>query len=422
MPSKNDIRTSVATLALAATFLLGATTAATAGTVSIAWDPNSEPDLAGYRVYWGQSPGAYTQSVDVGLVTQHTVTGLADCQTWYVAVKAVDDAGQESVAYSNEVSGWPRPTVVSALPASGEQGARMDVVIGGTNFMDGAVASFGNAGITVLGVTRNACGELVADVQIAADAATGTTNVDVDNPDGVFGSGLGLFTVVEATEPPAVTSHPQDATVVEGETATFSVAATGTAPLAYQWQRDGVDIAGATSSTYTTPPTSIGDDGATFRCVVSNSAGSDTSNAATLTVTDGTSPTVTGASPPNGATDVDPAVQPTVTFSEALDPASVDASTVRLIDASGSPVAQAAGSPTLSADRRTATIVPADPLAESATFRIQVIGGASGVKDEAGNPLATTWTQPDGFTVRDPVDTPPDTVSNVRRDDVRGAP
>lgn len=90
------------------------------------------------------------------------------------------------------------------------------------------------------------------------------------------------------SEPPAITSQPADQTVVEGQTATFSVTASGTAPLSYQWQRwDGAawaDIGGATSASYTTPATTLADDGAQFRVQVSNTAGSVDSNAATLTV------------------------------------------------------------------------------------------------------------------------------------------
>jgi hypothetical protein len=63
------------------------------------------------------------------------------------------------------------------------------------------------------------------------------------------------------------------------------VAATGTAPLAYQWRRNGTDIAGATASSYTTPATTLADNGAQFTVVVSNAAGAVTSSAATLTVT-----------------------------------------------------------------------------------------------------------------------------------------
>src|SRR5207245_1341094 len=61
-------------------------------------------------------------------------------------------------------------------------------------------------------------------------------------------------------------------------------AASGTAPLSYQWRKNGTAISGATSASYTTPATTTADNGAQFTVVVSNSAGSVTSNAATLTV------------------------------------------------------------------------------------------------------------------------------------------
>ena len=76
--------------------------------------------------------------------------------------------------------------------------------------------------------------------------------------------------------------------MVVGQTATFTVSATGTAPLSYQWQKGTTPIAGATASSYTTPATTLADDTSTFQVVVSNSAGSVTSNSATLTVAAGT--------------------------------------------------------------------------------------------------------------------------------------
>jgi len=66
--------------------------------------------------------------------------------------------------------------------------------------------------------------------------------------------------------------------------ATFSVTATGTAPLSYQWQKNKANISGATAASYTTPATTSGDNGAKFDVVVSNSAGSMTSGTAMLTV------------------------------------------------------------------------------------------------------------------------------------------
>jgi len=80
--------------------------------------------------------------------------------------------------------------------------------------------------------------------------------------------------------------------VTVGSTATFSVLASGTAPLSYQWSQNNVAIAGATSASYTTLATVIGNSGSTFTVTVSNTAGSQTSNAATLTV-NGIAPTIT---------------------------------------------------------------------------------------------------------------------------------
>ncbi|HEX2167588.1 MAG TPA: immunoglobulin domain-containing protein, partial [Longimicrobiales bacterium] len=102
------------------------------------------------------------------------------------------------------------------------------------------------------------------------------------------------------TEPaataPAITSQPQDVQVDAGATATFSVTATGTAPLAYQWEKDGAAITGATSASYTTAAVTAADDGAAYTVVVSNEAGSVESAAATLTVRTGPAITTQPAS------------------------------------------------------------------------------------------------------------------------------
>jgi len=80
--------------------------------------------------------------------------------------------------------------------------------------------------------------------------------------------------------------------VTAGQTATFTVVAAGTAPLSYQWQKNGVNIAGATSGSYTTPATTTSDSGSTFDVVVSNTAGTVTSAAATLTVNPAPTPAI----------------------------------------------------------------------------------------------------------------------------------
>jgi len=76
-------------------------------------------------------------------------------------------------------------------------------------------------------------------------------------------------------------------TVPLGQTATFTVTATGTAPLSYQWSENGADISGATSASYTTSAVELGDNSSTsvgsFQVTISNASGSVTSKSATLT-------------------------------------------------------------------------------------------------------------------------------------------
>jgi hypothetical protein len=86
-----------------------------------------------------------------------------------------------------------------------------------------------------------------------------------------------------SAQSPTITKQPANQAVTVGQTATFSVTVTGTAPLTYQWFDNGTAIAGATSSTYTTAATVIGDNNSQFTVTVSNAAGSINSNPATLT-------------------------------------------------------------------------------------------------------------------------------------------
>ena len=84
---------------------------------------------------------------------------------------------------------------------------------------------------------------------------------------------------------PVVTTHPSDQTVAEGAPVTFTVAASGRGPLSYQWQRNGADIPGSTSTSYTLASASAADSGAEFGVVVSSPFGRAGSRRAVLTVT-----------------------------------------------------------------------------------------------------------------------------------------
>jgi hypothetical protein len=83
---------------------------------------------------------------------------------------------------------------------------------------------------------------------------------------------------------PSITAQPTNQSIAVGQTANFTVTATGTAPMTFQWQKNGSAISGATASAYTTPIAAVSDSGSTYVVVISNAAGSVTSNSASLTV------------------------------------------------------------------------------------------------------------------------------------------
>src|SRR5213076_3283574 len=96
--------------------------------------------------------------------------------------------------------------------------------------------------------------------------------VVVSNSAGTATSNAATLTVNPAPVAPTITTQPSNQTVTAGQAATFTVVAGGTAPLSYQWQKNSVNIAGATAANYTTPATTSSDSGSTFRVVVTNTA------------------------------------------------------------------------------------------------------------------------------------------------------
>ena len=82
----------------------------------------------------------------------------------------------------------------------------------------------------------------------------------------------------------SISLEPANVAVPSGQGAVFTVIAGGSGTITYQWQRNGVNITGATNSSYITPPTTAADNGAVFTVQVSNALGSATSNPAVLTV------------------------------------------------------------------------------------------------------------------------------------------
>jgi len=145
---------------------------------------------------------------------------------------------------------------------------------------------------------------------------TSTADLTAYSTSGVIDSLIlattGVFNAVPPI-PPSITTQPANRRVTVGHTATFRVAATGTKPLRFQWTKNGASIAGATKTSYTTPPTTPADNGALFAVIVSDRAGSVTSNNATLTVNSAPTPTPTPTPTPSQTPTPTPTATPTPT-------------------------------------------------------------------------------------------------------------
>ena len=115
-------------------------------------------------------------------------------------------------------------------------------------------------------------------------SAAGSYSVIVSNLAGVATSSNAVLTVNTNPVAPVFTSEPASQVVLAGDAVSFSAAAAGTAPIGYQWNKDGVAIPDKTSSTLTLPNAQASDDGS-YTLTASNSVGSTTSDAALLTVT-----------------------------------------------------------------------------------------------------------------------------------------
>ena len=174
-------------------------------------------------------------------------------------------------------------TAASTLPSMTTQPASVNVSVGGNATF--SVSATGTAplsfqwsknGVSIPGATSGAL--TLTDVQ-PTDA--GSYAVVVGNVAGNTTSNAATLTV---NVPAAISAQPISQTVNAGTAATFTVAATGAAPLTYQWRKDGTPILGATTATFTLSSVQSSD-AAAYAVVISNPAGSSTSNVAILAVT-----------------------------------------------------------------------------------------------------------------------------------------
>ncbi len=157
-------------------------------------------------------------------------------------------------------------SVTFSVVASGTAPLSYQWKLGGSNISGATAASY-----------------TIASVQ---SANAGSYTVTVTNSAGSVTSNAAILTVNATATPPSITTQPASQTVTAGSSVTFSVAATGTSPLSYQWKLGGSNISGATAASYTIASVQSANAGS-YTVTVTNSAGSVTSNAAILTVNAG---------------------------------------------------------------------------------------------------------------------------------------
>lgn len=225
----------------------------------------------------------------------------ATSATYSIASTAAGDAGSYTVTVTNSAasvtSGAVTLTVnpVATSPSITTQPA-------GASVTSGSAASFtvvasGTAPLTYQwsknGSAIGGATSATYSIASAQTADAGNYTVTITNSAGSATSGAAALTVTASATAPTITTQPASLTVSTGTSANFSVVASGTAPLSYQWSKNGSTISGATSATYAIASAAAADAGS-YTVAITNSVSSITSSAATLTVSNSAvAPTIT---------------------------------------------------------------------------------------------------------------------------------
>ena len=162
---------------------------------TLAWNANTESNLAGYRVQYGTVSGSPSTTIDVGRVTSRQITGLQPGATYYFRVVAYNTSGQTStpsaqVSYTVPGTSTPTsPTLTSVSPASGPTSGGTTITLTGTNFVSGATVRVG--GVAATSVT------FASSTRVTARTPAGTAgakDVLITNPNGRAAARAGAFT------------------------------------------------------------------------------------------------------------------------------------------------------------------------------------------------------------------------------------
>jgi len=148
--------------------------------ITVAWDENFEPDIAGYKMYYGTTSGNYEYSVDVGNNTSCSISGLIEGTTYYLAATAYDTNNIES-SFSEElihtIANQPPVADLVAIPVSGEAPLTVTFDAVGSSDADGTISSyswsFGDGSIgsgVAVDHTYTSAGQFTAVLTVTDDA------------------------------------------------------------------------------------------------------------------------------------------------------------------------------------------------------------------------------------------------------------
>jgi hypothetical protein len=258
-----------------------------AAEVNLAWDPNTEPDVAQYKVYYGLGSRNYDYVMEVGNFTSCVVTGLEQGRTYYFAATAVNTANIES-DFSNEVSVALSTSNQTPLANAGpDQNVNEGVIVtlSGTNSTDPEGGALTYAWLQVSGTTvtlnnPSAAQTTFTPQNVGPNGESLGFQLTVTDSGGLQSSDTCIVNVLWINQPPLANAGT-DQSVTEGTMVTLNGSSSGDPDgfaLDYEWvQTSGSTV--ALSNPFVAKPTfaaqNVGEDGETltFQLTVEDSGG-----------------------------------------------------------------------------------------------------------------------------------------------------